>query len=465
MTDTTTDAAPARTGRGGGDGHRVTRWLERSHPVVLSAWAMAAAFSTYFCMYAFRKPFAVAAFSGSVDLPGLPPIELKVALIVSQVIGYCISKFLGIKLISEMTPGRRAWSVVAAIGVAWVALLLFAITPAPWSILFLFLNGLPLGMVWGLVFGFLEGRKVSDILGAGLSASYIVASGAVKSVGKVLLDAGVSEHWMPFAVGALFAAPMALFVWTLARLPAPSAEDERLRSRRAPMDGATRRRFVAQHALGIVPLTALYVVLTAYRDFRDNFSREIYDALGLVDASAIFATAEIPIALGVLVVLALLSLIKDNRRALYAVHLVMAAGTGFVGLATLAWAIGLLAPVPWMICVGLGLYVAYVPYGCVLFDRMLAAVGAVGTAGFLIYVTDAFGYLGSVGLLLFKTFGRPDLSWLEFFVGFSYATALVCTGLFAVSLVWFVREARLGRRGGAVGEGDRAATVEAVTAV
>lgn len=442
MADTT--ARPA-AGRGQTGEHPVTAWLGRAHPSVLAGWAMAAAFSTYFCMYAFRKPFAVAVFPGSVEVPGLPPVDLKVALIVSQVLGYCLSKFVGIKVISEMTPGRRAWSVAAAIGVAWGALLLFAVTPAPWSLFWLFLNGLPLGMVWGLVFGFLEGRKVSDVLGAGLSASYIVASGAVKAVGSVLLHAGVPEVWMPFAVGALFAAPMAGFVWMLARLPAPTAEDERLRSRRAPMDRAARRRFVVAQAAGIVPLTALYVVLTAYRDFRDNFSREIYDALGLSGSSSIFATAEIPIALGVLLVLALLALIRDSRRALFAVHVVMAVGTGFVGLATLAWGAGLLGPVPWMICVGLGLYLAYVPYGCVLFDRMLAALGSVGTAGFLIYVTDAFGYLGSVGLLLFKTFGTPELSWLDFFVGFSYATALVCTALFAVSLLWFVRATRRGR--------------------
>ena len=78
-----------------------------------------------------------------------------------------------------------------------------------------------------------------------------------------------------------------------------------------------------------------------------------------------------------------------------------------------------------MILVGTGLYLAYVPYGCVLFDRLIAAVGAVGTAGFLIYVTDAFGYLGSVTLLLYKNFGHADLSWLDFFIAFSYVTSAV----------------------------------------
>ena len=422
--------------------HPVTARLSRSSPALFSAWAILAAFSTYFCMYAFRKPFAVGTFAGTVDLPLLPPMDYKVALIIAQVLGYCISKFIGIKVVSEMSPGRRAAAVLVAIGVAWTALLLFAITPAPWSIVFLFMNGIPLGMVWGLVFGFLEGRRVSDVLGAGLSASYIVASGAVKSVGKLLLDAGVPEAWMPFTVGGLFALPMLGFVWMLARMPPPDADDQAQRCARAPMDGAARKAFLRRFAPAVLPLTLLYVLLTAYRDFRDNFSREIYDALGQGADASVFATAEIPIAIGVLLVLGLLTMVKDNRKAVLVVHGVMAAGTGLIGLATVLWATGLLGPVQWMSAVGLGLYVAYVPYGCVLFDRLLAAVGSVGTAAFLIYLTDAFGYLGSVMLLVVKSLWKPDLSWLDFFVGFSYVTAAVCTALFAVSFVWLATRGR-----------------------
>jgi hypothetical protein len=90
-----------------------------------------------------------------------------------------------------------------------------------------------------------------------------------------------------------------------------------------------------------------------------------------------------------------------------------------------------------MIGVGLGVYIAYVPFNCVLFDRLIAAVGSVATAAFLIYVADAFGYLGSVGLLLYKNFGQAKLSWIEFFVDFSHATALICGALFALGAAYF----------------------------
>ena len=50
----------------------------------------------------------------------------------------------------------------------------------------------------------------------------------------------------------------------------------------------------------------------------------------------------------------------------------------------------------------LGLYLAYVPFNCILFDRMMAAVKKPGNRGFLIYLADASGYVGSVGLMLYK---------------------------------------------------------------
>jgi len=95
-----------------------------------------------------------------------------------------------------------------------------------------------------------------------------------------------------------------------------------------------------------------------------------------------------------------------------------------------------------MVGIGLGLYLRYVPYGCMLFDRMIAALGVVATAGFMIYVTDAFGYLGYIIVLLYKNFGEQDLSILDFFVTFSYVTAVLCTLSFGASLLYFSRKSR-----------------------
>ena len=71
--------------------------------------ASLAAFSTYFCMYAFRKPFAAGAFEGTFPLFGKDD-PTKTAMVISQILGYALSKFLGIKVCSEalVAAGRAA---------------------------------------------------------------------------------------------------------------------------------------------------------------------------------------------------------------------------------------------------------------------------------------------------------------------------------------------------------------------
>jgi hypothetical protein len=93
-----------------------------------------------------------------------------------------------------------------------------------------------------------------------------------------------------------------------------------------------------------------------------------------------------------------------------------------------------------MSCVGGGLYLAYVPYGCVLFDRIIAATQVVATSVFMIYVTDAMGYLGSVGILLYKNFFAGDRSWLEFYQDAAVATAITGIIGFILSALYFARK-------------------------
>jgi hypothetical protein len=102
-------------------------------------------------MYAFRKPFTAATYDG-LRLWG---VDYKILLIITQLIGYTISKYIGIKLVSELTARNRVKILILLLSIAWFSLFLFAITPFPYNLPFMFLNGLPLGMIWGVVFGFL----------------------------------------------------------------------------------------------------------------------------------------------------------------------------------------------------------------------------------------------------------------------------------------------------------------------
>lgn len=418
--------------------HRISRWLARSSPAVFATYAVATAFSTYFCMYAFRKPFAAAHYEGATAFG----LDLKSALIIGQLIGYALSKLLGVKINSEMPPARRAWALVLLIAWAEAALVLFALAPPDGKVIALFLDGLPLGTVWGVVFSFLEGRRTSEILGAGLSCAYVVASGAVKSIGALVLGHGVSESWMPAVTGLAFLPLFLIAVWGLSQIPPPSAADVAARTERVPMGGAQRRDFVRRYGGGLVLLVVVYLLLTGYRDFRDNYAAEIWAELGQGDRASLFTLTEIPIALSVMVVLGLLYVVKDNVRGLFLTYVIMTAGSALIGISTLLFDAGVLGPTSWITMVGLGLYLGYVPYGCVLFDRTIAALGVVATAVFLIYVSDAVAYGGSVGIVVYKVLGQGATSKLEFFRWFSYVTSAVCTSCFAIACVYFLRRTR-----------------------
>ncbi|THD61652.1 MAG: hypothetical protein E8A49_10455 [Phenylobacterium sp.] len=397
--------------------------MARANPAIFTAVAGLAGFSAYFAMYAFRKPFTAATYGHVAGWPFV--LDYKIALIVAQVAGYALSKFIGIKVISEIHPRHRAVAILGLIGVSWLALLAFAAIPAPWNVAALFVNGLPLGMIWGLVYGFMEGRRVSEILASMLCASFILSSGVVKSVGVWLMQTWhVDQFWMPAATGALFMPLLLASVWVLSQLPPPSPRDEAERVKRLPMTGAERSAFLKAYAPGLVAIVFAYILLTAFRDFRDNFAAEIWTALGYGGDAGIFSASELPVAVIALVGMAAVTAVRDNRRALLVIHGMVAGGFALLGLATLAFQAHLIGPVTWMILAGSGLYIAYNPINAVLFDRLVAVSGRVANAGFLIYVADSSGYMGSVALLLWRNFGQGALNWLQFFTLGAYATSV-----------------------------------------
>ena len=406
---------------------------------LLTAFAITVAFSTYFCMYAFRKPFSAASYDG-VKFLGTN-FDLKTIFVISQIVGYTLSKFIGIKVVSEVSRKQRFGMLVGLILVAQMALLGFAFLP-PWGkVISIFFNGLPLGMVWGLVVWYLEGRKTSEMLLAGLSCSFIVASGVVKDIGRWLMSAhDVDQFWMPFVTGCMFLPPFLLSAYLLNRLPEPTAADKQSRMVRSTMNGKELWAFVMKFLPGMVMLMIAYFFLTAYRDFRDNFGVEIFDQLGYGESeTAIFTRSELWVAFGVVGTLAVLNLIRDNRLGLIGAFVVMTGGCLLMGAGTMWYDAGAISGLQWMIMCGLGSYLAYVPYGSVLFDRLIASTRVMGTAVFVIYIADSIGYVGSISVMAIKDQIAGDMTRLEFFRQLTYGMSGLGVVMLVLSLIYFLK--------------------------
>jgi hypothetical protein len=233
-------------------------------------------------------------------------------------------------------------------------------------------------------------------------------------------------------------------VWMLNQLPRPTESDIAARSERQTMTGTDRMAFIRQFMLGMVLLCVAYFFLTAYRDFRDNYQVELFDGLGYpyVQNKAIISKTETLAAFGVIGALALLTFIKDNRRGLLGAFSIMIGGFLMVGVSTVLLDAGWIDGFWWMTLTGLGSYLAYVPFGSVLFERLIASTRAAGTAVFAIYLADAIGYTGSVGVQLFKDLSHSEMSRLGFFKGFSHFLCIVGVTCLITSCIYFMHRHR-----------------------
>ena len=382
-------------------------------------------------MYGFRKPYTV----GTFDNQSFLGISYKVCLVIAQVLGYMCSKFYGIRFISGMQPHKRAGYLIFFIGIAWLSLFLFAVIPAPYNILCMFINGLPLGMVFGLVFGYLEGRTTTEIMGAFLATSFIFASGFAKSIGKwLILDFHISDWWMPFYAGSVFVLPLLVAVLLIRKAPPPSAVDISARSERKPMTQKERRAFLQTYGKAIVPIVVAYAIFTIIRDFVEDFANELWIESGFQHNAGIFAQQSTLIALIVLAVVASFFTIKNNFTAFKWTHYLILLGLFLTSFATILFQQGFISPVYWMLIATTGLYFAYLPFNCLYFERMLSTYRIKGNVGFVMYIADAFGYLGTVLVLLIKEFIPIHYSWINFFSLLFYSatilgTAFIVTGL------------------------------------
>lgn len=402
--------------------------------VIISLYAAIVTFLAYTSVYAYRKPFTVAVFDG-IEYQGIPYQSL---LIIAQGIGYMLSKFYGIRFIAELKRYGRWITMAVLITISWLALLGFALAPAPYGIFFLFINGFPLGFFWGIIFSYVEGRRATDVIGSAMAVSFIFAGGFTRSVAKwLMVEWSVKENWMPFTTGLLFCLPLALFIFLLERIPAPDNADIAERTERAPMKGDARKIFLRNFGIGVLFVTITYLFLTLMRDIRDNFMTNIWNELGYGSNYSIFSITESRTSVIVMVIMGFLVLIRKNIVAFRVIHLIIFIGLMVSGISSILFTAGYLRGENWMQLMSLGLYMAYIPFNCIFFERLIAAFKIKGNVGFLVYIADAFGYLASSVVMCGKALLDVQLNWSHLFSRISILASIVGLAGIILSLDYF----------------------------
>lgn len=394
-------------------------------------WAGGAALLSYSLVYALRKPFTAASFENAEFFD----MDYKVVVTISQILGYVVSKFIGIKLISELQSEERFKFILTSVLLAEASLILFGLLSTPFNVAAMFLNGLSLGCMWGVIFSFIEGRRVTDILASLLGVSMVISSGTAKSVGLYVMNhLHVSEFWMPALIGAVALPLLLLLGWALNKLPEPNKEDIAMKSERETLNGKQRWELFKSYMPFLSMLFIANIAIVVLRDIKEDF------LVNIIDVSAyspwLFAQIDSVVTLIILGIFGLMVLVKDNLKALSVLFGLIIAGMIVMSIVSFGQQQLRLSPVIWLFIQSLCLYIAYLTFQTIFFDRFIACFRIRGNVGFFIVTTDFLGYTGTVLVLVLKEFYNPDIDWAVFYNQFAGYVGIFCCVTFVCSFVY-----------------------------
>ncbi len=405
---------------------------KRIPDILFVLWAGGSVLIAYSLVYALRKSFTASTFDGCM----LWGMDYKVMVSISQIIGYLLSKFCGIKVVSELKRKHRLTAIaVSAIG-AELALIAFGLVPYPYNFLCLFFNGLFLGSMWGFLFAYIEGRRLTDILAGFLGVSMVISSGAAKSFGLFVLSFGISPFWMPALIGAIAAPLLILTAFALDRLPEPTREEKDERTERVPLNGQQRKALIKQYAALLIPMLVVNVLYTVLRDIKEDFLVDILKNTNLNLTSFLFVRIDSVVTVLLLIMLGAMIKIRNHQKSILVLLILMFAGSAMVFITSLFFQTLITYPVMWIFLQSIGIYSAYLAFQTIFFDRFIAFYKISGNVGFFIYVADFLGYLASCIFLLLKSFFDIRINWLQYYNTLAVSISITCT--MAIGLAWYM---------------------------
>lgn len=400
-------------------------------------WAGGAVLLSYSLVYALRKPYTAATFT-DLDLFG---VDYKIAVTTIQIMGYLIAKFVGIKLISELKREHRFKFFISSVVVAEVSLIAFGMIAAPYNAFAMFLNGLSLGCMWGVIFSFIEGRRVTDILASLLGISIVFSSGLAKSVGLyVMNEVHVDQFWMPALIGAVALPILLLLGYALKRLPHPNETDIAHKSERVAINGQQRKDIFRNYMPILIMLFAANFLLLVLRDIKEDFLVNIIDMSN--QSSWLFAQVDSIVTLVILGLFGLMCFVKSNIKALMILLGLVTVSTLVMSYVSLNHQTLNLNPIVWLFTQSLSLYIAYLTFQTIFFDRFIAGFKIKGNVGYFIAMIDFIGYSGTVLVLFSKEFFKVNTDWFELYNAMSATVGIVSSVLFVLAGVLLLKRYR-----------------------
>ena len=224
-----------------------------------------------------------------------------------------------------------------------------------------FLNGLSLGCMWGVIFSFIEGRRVTDILASLLGVSMVISSGTAKSVGLYVMNhLHVNEFWMPALIGGVALPLLLLLGCALNKLPEPNKEDIAMKSERETLNGQQRWELFKSFMPFLSMLFVANIAIVVLRDIKEDFLVNIIDVTAY--SPWLFAQIDSVVTLIILGIFGLMVFVKDNLKALSVLFGLIIMGMIAMSVVSFGQDRFRLSPVTWLFIQSLCLYIAYLTF-------------------------------------------------------------------------------------------------------
>ena len=387
-------------------------------------------------MYAIRKPFTALVYSQDILGYGI-----KSWMVLAQLLGYTLSKFVGIKWLGELNRNHRFRMIVLILTSATIPLLLMGFSNCKYWPIWMLLNGFPLGLIWGIVFSYIEGRNLTELIGAILACTFIFSSGFVKSIAILLQESHFSLEFIPFYVAIIFLIPAIIFSYLLEKMPKPSNEEILANAPRTALTKSERKAINKKYFGFLFAIVLLYGFLTLLRDIRDNFGAEIMSGLHIYNAKNLTQLESI-ITIIMLVSIPFISRVKNHYNAI----LITIVATFIGGLICISTSIlfknQVIDGMGLLLFSGGGIYVGYILINISIMNRLIGFNGTPANSGFLVYMADSAGYLCSLFISGFALFSKKgELPWLNWFQNLIFFGGIIVM-LFAVVAFYQIRKHR-----------------------
>ena len=405
-----------------------------NHPLLIGLTIGCLAFCIYTSMYAIRKPFTALVYSQDILGYGI-----KSWMVLAQLLGYTLSKFVGIKWLGELNRNHRFRMIVLILTSATIPLLLIGFSNCKYWPIWMLLNGFPLGLIWGIVFSYIEGRNLTELIGAILACTFIFSSGFVKSIAILMQKNHFSLEFIPFYVAIIFLIPAIIFSYLLEKMPKPSNNEILANAPRTALTKSERKAINKKYFGFLFAIILLYGFLTLLRDVRDNFGAEIMSGLHIYNAKNLTQLESI-ITIIMLVSIPFISRVKNHYNAILTTIVATFLG-GLICISTsILFKNQLIDGMGLLLFSGGGIYIGYILINISIMNRLIGFNGTPANSGFLVYMADSAGYLCSLFISGFALFSKKgELPWLNWFQNLIFFGGIIVM-LFAVIAFYQIKK-------------------------